>query len=208
MSKRLFMPEHIEFLKEQAAGKTYADLTELFNGRFKTGFTVTQIRNNCLCRRIKTGFYPQARIPKKRHKKIGSEVTDKIKKIKYVKVSDEGMTFKLRGTWKKKHVLIWEEANGPLPEGMSVIFLDGDRNNFEPDNLAAVSYKERLLMGKLGLRFNNKDMTKTGLAIVRHQLTIQACLDKTLGSKDRKLFMSRECTKRRRWRLRASGGEG
>ena len=37
-----------------------------------------------------------------------------------------------------KHRYIWEEAHGPLPDGMVIKFLDGDRTNCALENLEAV----------------------------------------------------------------------
>ena len=49
----LFTPEHVKFLEENTKGVTFKDLTELFNGRFKTGFTKRQIINHCIYRGFK-----------------------------------------------------------------------------------------------------------------------------------------------------------
>ncbi len=37
--------------------------------------------------------------------------------------------------WVFKHRLLWEEANGPIPEGHMVTFIDGDKSNFHLENL-------------------------------------------------------------------------
>lgn len=49
-----------------------------------------------------------------------------------------------RDDWKAVHVLVWEEHNGPLPDGHIVIFRDGSRENFEPDNLLALTRAENM----------------------------------------------------------------
>ena len=46
--------------------------------------------------------------------------------------------------WKAVHVLVWEEHNGPLPDGHIVIFRDGNRENFEPENLMALTRAENM----------------------------------------------------------------
>jgi hypothetical protein len=40
--------------------------------------------------------------------------------------------------WWLKHVVVWEEANGPLPKGQALIFADGNRHNCDLDNLILV----------------------------------------------------------------------
>ena len=39
--------------------------------------------------------------------------------------------------WRFKHQLVWEKANGPLPRGFRIYFIDGDRFNCALDNLRA-----------------------------------------------------------------------
>ncbi|MFW5908032.1 MAG: HNH endonuclease signature motif containing protein [Desulfosalsimonas sp.] len=48
--------------------------------------------------------------------------------------------------FKHKHVWIWEQANGPAPDGHAIIFKDGDKRNFNIDNLELVSRNELLCM--------------------------------------------------------------
>lgn len=38
-----------------------------------------------------------------------------------------------------KHQLIWEKYNGPIPEGMVITFLDGNKQNFDINNLMAIT---------------------------------------------------------------------
>lgn len=37
--------------------------------------------------------------------------------------------------WRNVHVLLWESANGPLPNGYAVTFKDGNKQNITLDNL-------------------------------------------------------------------------
>lgn len=56
------------------------------------------------------------------------------------KISDVGA----RSThWTYVHRAVWEEANGPVPRGYCVIFLDGDKNNMCLENLALVTNAQR-----------------------------------------------------------------
>tara|TARA_R110000822_G_scaffold301108_1_gene424781 strand:- start:7231 stop:7728 length:498 start_codon:yes stop_codon:yes gene_type:complete len=46
-------------------------------------------------------------------------------------------------TWELKHRFIWEkEHNQKIPDGHSIRFKDGNRNNFEINNLELISKKE------------------------------------------------------------------
>ena len=69
--------------------------------------------------------------------------------------------------WIPKHRLLWEEKNGPLPEGDIIIFADGNKSNFNLDNLIKVNKKEFLHLNYFSLRFNDSEYTKVGLTIVK-----------------------------------------
>jgi len=91
---------------------------------------------------------------------IGSE---RITKNGYIQVKiQEG---KFQRNWKGKHILIWEEANGPLPEGHVIIFGDGNNRNFNLDNLLLVSRKQLVRMNQKKLIQNDAKLTKTGVII-------------------------------------------
>ncbi|TGE36037.1 HNH endonuclease [Desulfosporosinus fructosivorans] len=91
---------------------------------------------------------------------LGSE---RITKDGYIQVKiDDG---KFQHNWKGKHLLIWESTNGPVPKGHVVIFGDGNRRNFELDNLILVSRKQLVKLNKLHLIQNDADLTRTGVII-------------------------------------------
>ena len=54
-------------------------------------------------------------------------------------VTDEPNPWTGAATWRRhKHRFLWEEKNGPVPEGMVLKCLDGDRLNTDPDNWEAM----------------------------------------------------------------------
>lgn len=69
--------------------------------------------------------------------------------------------------WKLKHVLVWEAANGPVPEGHAIIFLDQDHTNTNLENLALVSRAELLELNRRELITSNAELTTTGILIAR-----------------------------------------
>lgn len=86
-----------------------------------------------------TQFKPGVK-PSNTWRPIGAERTSR-DGILYRKVADTGIK---RDDWKAVHVLVWEEHNGPLPDGHIVIFKDGNRENFEPNNLLALTRAENM----------------------------------------------------------------
>lgn len=75
------------------------------------------------------------------HKPIGHEriTKDGYTEVKVRDGNEKNKNFEL------KHRLIWEQNNGPIPEGMNVEFLDGNRENFAIENLVLRTKKENLL---------------------------------------------------------------
>lgn len=81
----------------------------------------------------------------------------------YVKVCDG----KGNKNWKPKQQVVYEQHHGPIPPKHKVIFADGDRFNFNPDNLILVSNSEELIMNKRKLRYKDKELTRTGSIIAK-----------------------------------------
>jgi hypothetical protein len=75
-------------------------------------------------------------------------------------------------TWKGKHIIIWEEANGPVPKGHVLIFADGNQQNVTVENLLLVSRRELAVMNKRGLISGDSELTKTGVVIADIYLKI------------------------------------
>src|SRR5690606_9262996 len=86
-----------------------------------------------------TQFKPGVKPPNTR-RPIGAERTSK-DEILYRKAADTGTK---RDDSKAVHELVCESHNGPLPDGHIVIFRDGNRANFEPDNLQAITRADNM----------------------------------------------------------------
>jgi hypothetical protein len=71
-------------------------------------------------------------------KPVGSE---RISKDGYLerKINND-LPFQRR--WRAVHLLIWEQAHGPLPRGYAVVFKDGNKQHITLDNLALISRKD------------------------------------------------------------------
>jgi hypothetical protein len=170
-----------KFIAENVTGTFQKDLTLMFNNHFGLSLKVTQIRafiknhglKSGLDCRIKPGNVPFNKGIKGmggweptqfkkgnrpvNYRPIGSErvnVDDYVE----VKIADPNK-------WRGKHIVVWEQHNGPLSKGYAVIFGDGDRRNFELNNLIRVSRQQLLILNKNKLIQNNADLTRTGVII-------------------------------------------
>lgn len=177
--------EKIEYLTEITPGKSYKEIRTLMCDRFPSRFEVGQIKSAIsrygLHTGRKEGGFKKGHTPYNkgtkgvskpnkgcfakghrgiRRRPIGSEYIDPKRGIAQVKVGEPNI-------WKYKHRVIWEEANGPIPDDHCIIFLDGDKTNVTLGNLALVS---RLLSGHMtgnGLFDTNPEVTKSGTILAK-----------------------------------------
>lgn len=84
----------------------------------------------------------------------------------WVKIDDQPNA-KKQVNWRQKQRLVWEQHNGPIPEGMFVTFLDGNRENFAIENLALITRAEHARLNQSGLRSEDPEITATALQIAK-----------------------------------------
>ncbi|MFR4083903.1 HNH endonuclease signature motif containing protein, partial [Faecalibacillus intestinalis] len=102
----------------------------------------------------------------------------------YVKVSDErGVKYSHLINWKPKHILLWEKEYGPIPEGKSLLFLDGNKENVTLDNLALITKAQRLIMCNKKLIYDDPKLTKEGILIAQ---TLEATYKKQNELKEKR----------------------
>lgn len=108
-------------------------------------------------------WFKQGHMPHN-HKPVGSERVSKNGYIE-IKIAEPK-------TWRGKHLVIWENHNGKLPKGYAIVFGDGNRRNFDIDNLLLVSRSELLMMNKRHLHGANAEITAAGQKVARLYLDI------------------------------------
>ena len=182
MGKRLFTREQERFVRENVEGRSVKDMTALINRTFEMNLQENQIRaymkNHWLTNGINATF-KKGQVPhnkgkkmpdngkptwfKKGHKPmnwapIGSERVNGDGYVD-VKVADG----KLQHNWRAKHVLTWEEHNGPLPKGHAIIFGDGNNRNFDIENLICVTRADLARLNK-GIKVQKSaDLTRAAI---------------------------------------------
>jgi len=183
-----YTAEQIQFLKDNINGTKYADIHRLFNEKFNLSLTEHQVigtlkRHGLQNKRdvqFKKGQIPPNKGVKgygagnptrfkkgdmpKNHRPVGAEKLD-VDGYLRVKIAEPK-------TWALKHHLVWEKQNGQIPKGYTVLFADGDKNNFSIENLILVSRQELMIMNKRKLITPDTDLTKTGKIIADVYLSI------------------------------------
>lgn len=187
MGKRImWSKEEKEYLKEITPGHHYAEIVELMNKKFDREFTVELVKNAISRYKLNTGFngrFKKGIVPYNKgqkgvwnkgsekswfkkgkaptnHRPVGSESVDTKDGYLSVKVAEPNK-------WELKHKVIWEKANGKMPEGYCVIFADQNKRNFNLDNLVLVSKAELLIMNKEKLIKKDANLTKVGVNIAK-----------------------------------------
>ena len=154
MAKFKYTEEQDEWLKENAKRFVWVDLAEEFNKRFGINKNFRTLKTHCnsvlKCSPQLCGHEKGQNVWNKRP--IRSEYTAP-NGYTYVKISDNPVTRNTKHrtavNWKAKQVLVWEKHNKRnLPVGFAVSFLDGDKTNFDINNLIALPISTE---GKLGM---------------------------------------------------------
>lgn len=187
-SSFVFTPEIEQFIKNNAWGKQVSELTQLINETFKTEFNTTQVsgykkRHNirsgvdarfqkghisankgqkmsaeqyelCKATMFKKGLIPTNTRP------VGSERTDSKDGYLYIKIAEPNK-------WMPKHRYIWEQANGPIPKGYVVTFLDGNKENIVLENLACITLAENAVLNHMKIRVNEKELMSAAISYAK-----------------------------------------
>ena len=157
------MPEESAWMAEHDHGQR----TDLLADEFEAEFGWRLNRNQINAWRARTGTQPKGRrlyggrprVP------VGTERPSKDGYI-VVKVADEATMAMSKDNWKLKHVHVWEQANGrTLPKGSCVYFADGDRTNFDPENLVEVPRRLVGIMNGLGLEWHDATTLRAVMAM-------------------------------------------
>lgn len=139
MSVYRYPPEVHEFVKAHCRGMRDDDLAEACNAALGTEFTKSSMHAFRYNYGYKNG------LPQKNERPVGTVTVNK-KGYLLRKKQMEGTIWE---RWEFLHRAVWEEHNGPVPEGMIVTFKDGDRSNCDISNLMLVSRGELAVRNKL-----------------------------------------------------------
>lgn len=181
-----YTDEMKQFILDNYKGRYNQELADLFNQKFNTNITSRTIKsykaNNKLNSGL-TGKFRKGQIPHNKGKKMPKEVYEKVKHTMFAKgnippnhrpvgserISKDGyIEVKVAepNKWRLKQRVVYEEAKGKIPEGCPIIFLDGNKRNFDIDNLRCITRSELLYLNCNGLN-NSNEITETDILMAR-----------------------------------------
>jgi hypothetical protein len=188
MSTHKYTEEELKFLRKYAYGHSYKEITQKFNEKFPPGVEQRKIRACMQNHGIKTGRdgrFKKGHEPANKGKHM--QTTGRMAETQFKKgdmpknhlpVGSVTVRHSYKGkkpyvwekvaepnVWRMKHVLEWEKENGPVPEGMTVIFADGDTLNTDISNLVLVSRSQLAVMNRWNIKGHNKEYTEAAANI-------------------------------------------
>lgn len=174
-----------DYIQENFKGVGHKEMAERLTAEFGIIYTASQIKsyygnhglNSGLTGRYEKGNHPHNKGKKgcapgsekgwfkkgqtpKNHKPVGSERIVNKDGYHLMKTAEPNI-------WRLKHQVLWEQANGEIPRGHIVIFLDGNKDNITLKNLALVSKSENARLNQSKLRSTEPSLTQTGILIAR-----------------------------------------
>ncbi len=179
-----------QFILDNYKERYNQELADLFNQKFNTNITSRMIKsykaNNKLNSGL-TGKFRKGQTPHNKGKKMPKEVYEKVKHTMFAKgnvppnhrpvgserISKDGyIEVKVAepNKWRLKQRVVYEEAKGKIPEGCTIIFLDGNKQNCNIDNLRCITRSELLYLNCNGLN-NSNEITETGILMARLDIT-------------------------------------
>lgn len=90
---------------------------------------------------------------------IGTESNPDKNGLVRIKINDKQWVYKQR--------YIYEQHYGKIPKGYKVIFLNGDKTDYDINNLAIAPYKDVLYIYGNNLNSCDREITKLGLGVAR-----------------------------------------
>lgn len=178
-----------EFIKDFAYGHSYVEITDAINKKFEIKLSINQVRAFLKSHKITTGRterFEKGNIPfNKGLKGVGGWEPTQLKKghvpMNHKEVGTESIRYNHKrgqmyiyvkvaepNKWRMKHVLIWEQCNGPVPSGKVIIFLDRNQLNTDISNLTLIDRSINAILNQKGLRYENQEATKAAIGLAQY----------------------------------------
>lgn len=191
-----YTEEQAAFIRSRYREVPIDTLTDEFNARFGTDKSLVQIRaftRNHAIRSGRTGRFEKGHKtwnagtkgvmkpnsgsfykgqPPPRMRPVGHERICSKDGYILVKVAEANPYTGYPERYRAKHLVVWEQAHGPVPDKHVVIFVDGDKTNCALENLRCVHRRVHCWLNKQGLRDVPAQAIDSAIAMARVRLKI------------------------------------
>lgn len=219
MMYRKYPTEVVEYVRS-IAGKEYKPgIAKLVNNKFGLNVNKDNIRSIFRYYHIKSdldGRFTKGNAPWNKGKEMRPETKEKLLKTLFkkghvpwthreigsIRANKEGhVMIKVSETgskttdWRPLKNIVWELRYGKVPAGKIITMLDGNKYNFKLSNLACITCRENAMINKLGMRYNNPELTRTSINIVKVNLKISDYNKRNEDgkSKEKKEVITKKC---------------
>ena len=155
--------EQIEYLKNIAKGTPRKVIVDKINKEFNLNLSMRQLRDCMNSRGIRNN------IDKRFSAESGGNRCQQEKPIGTMSKWECGYTRIKTGDneWEFIQRYVWRKHHGEIPPGHSVIFLDGNTDNYNIENLALVNRNELMKYNSMRLKSSDIELNKTAVNLAK-----------------------------------------
>lgn len=154
----LFLKENFIFFNK------WEDFSSAFNKKFKTNYSIGSISEIC---RKKYGYEMNnsGKFQKNNHALRVPVGTERRGSGGYIciKVSENALKPGDSSNWKSKSRVIYEERVGEIPKGSLIVHLNGDKDDFDIENLYCVDKKVMACLARERWHKKDRELTLTAI---------------------------------------------
>ena len=160
--KHTWTDEQVEYLKKIAEGTPRKEIVKKINDKFNLNLTLLQVRDCMNGRGIRNN------IDKRFSAKNGNRCQQE-KPIGTISKWECGYTRIKTGDneWEFIQRYVWRKHHGEIPPGHSVIFLDGNTDNYNIENLALVNRNELMKYNSMRLNSDNQELNRVAVNLAK-----------------------------------------
>lgn len=175
---------NMNFLYKFKKGRSAKEVAKVMNDQFGVCLNANQIKNYRRNHGLKsglTGHFEKGRLPHNKGEKYPNMPPNSgqfqkgnkppnwvpVGTIRYTTDGYPKRKIAEPNVWEYCHRAEWEKYNGPIPSGHSVVFLNGDKTNWDISNLACLSKNEIVRMNQDGLFASDADLTRVGISYTK-----------------------------------------
>ena len=168
----------LDYLRQIVKDRYIFEIAELMSIKFNYEFRKSQIKSIMAKHKITNNMknkIPKGIEPWNKNLKIGNSRIHNLKNVGDEYISSNGFTMmKLDNPtrWVQKHRYLYEQTFGEIPKDKVLIFLDGNKQNLNLDNLKCITRKQLIKMNQNGLFYDNAELTEAGSELANLMLKI------------------------------------
>lgn len=160
--KYFYTQDEIDYLKNIIKGRTTKEIIELYNKKYDKNMTYNQLILFQKKYKVRSGLdttFKKGKVDNPNPPQhIGYEF------VSYQKNGIKRTRIKIgKNKWIDKQRYIYEQYYGKIPKDCVIIFLDGNRDNFDINNLKCITKEQHRIIAGNCLYFNNKYLNEISI---------------------------------------------